>query len=270
MFASRPAATAPKVRVPLKNVALPNEHGVWGFWLEPSLLGLLLAPSLAGLALSLAALAAVLAQHPLSLTLADRRRGKRYPRTVLAERFALGYGFCAALLFALALLNAASLHFLLPLLVALPFALTQLIYDRLNRSREALPEVVGALALTAVAPAVLLVGGGLWPLALLAWAVLALRNLGSVVYVRERVKVARKQEPQARFVLALNVAVTLVVLSFAALDLWSWGLLLPFGLLLGRALLGMSRWHLPLKAKHVGMLELLWGFLVVASAGLLL
>ena len=39
------ATTTPSVR--LKAIALPPEHGAWGFLLEPIVLGLLVAPSLA-------------------------------------------------------------------------------------------------------------------------------------------------------------------------------------------------------------------------------
>ena len=44
--------------VPLKSVALPTEHGGWGFTLEPLLLGLLLSPGLPTLGLSLPGLLA--------------------------------------------------------------------------------------------------------------------------------------------------------------------------------------------------------------------
>src|SRR5947209_5867668 len=62
-------------RVRLRPVALPVEHGGWGFSLEPVALGLLVAPSLLGLFLSVTTLAAFLARHPLkiamSIALAD-------------------------------------------------------------------------------------------------------------------------------------------------------------------------------------------------------
>ena len=47
------SATAASQRVRLKSIALPPEHGAWGFLLEPLLAGLLIAPSWAGLCLAL-------------------------------------------------------------------------------------------------------------------------------------------------------------------------------------------------------------------------
>ena len=80
-----------------KPVAIPAEHGGWGLLAEPVVLGLVIAPAPAGACLALAALAGFLARHPLRLWLLDRRKGVRYPRTALAERFFLGYAALAAL-----------------------------------------------------------------------------------------------------------------------------------------------------------------------------
>ena len=41
-------------RVRLRSIALPTEHGGWGFTLEPILLGLLVAPTWAGFGLAVA------------------------------------------------------------------------------------------------------------------------------------------------------------------------------------------------------------------------
>ncbi len=78
--------------VRLRPIALPVEHGGWGFLGAPIVLGLWVAPSVAGFWLSLAALGVFLTRQPLKLALGDRQRGKRYPRTVWAERFVVLYG----------------------------------------------------------------------------------------------------------------------------------------------------------------------------------
>src|SRR5512132_874137 len=84
-----PSAPSPAPRVPWRRVVMPTEHGGWAFLGEPVLLGLLAAPSVAGALWALAAIAAFLTRQPLRLAAGDRRRGKRYPRTVQAEQ-ALG------------------------------------------------------------------------------------------------------------------------------------------------------------------------------------
>jgi hypothetical protein len=58
---------APTPRVSWRALALPVEHGGWGFVVEPLVLGLVLVPSGAGACLAGAALAAFLVRHPLRL-----------------------------------------------------------------------------------------------------------------------------------------------------------------------------------------------------------
>ena len=90
----------------IRPIALPVEHGGWGLLFEPIVLGLLLAPSLAGLFLSVGAMGAFLARHPFKLAVGDWRRGRRIPRTALAERFAVLYVCIATLGLAVAIKTA--------------------------------------------------------------------------------------------------------------------------------------------------------------------
>src|SRR5437764_8878495 len=140
----------PQNRVRLKTVALPVEHGGWGLSLEPVALGLLVAPSLPGLFLAFATVGAFLTRHPLKIVVADRRRGRRFPRTPVAERFALLYACGAALGLLAAIKTAVGGEFLLPLALSAPLVSVQLIYDAKGRSRELLPEVSGSIVLASV------------------------------------------------------------------------------------------------------------------------
>ena len=69
--------------VALKPIVIPNEHGGWGFLLEPVILGLLVAPSWAGVLIAVAAVFGFLTRQPLKFAMQDAMRGKRYPRTRL-------------------------------------------------------------------------------------------------------------------------------------------------------------------------------------------
>jgi YwiC-like protein len=120
-------------RARLRPVALPTEHGGWGLTLEPAALGLLVAPSAAGFLLALAALFAFLARHPLKIVAGDRRRGRRFPRTALAERFALAYSLASSASFAAALAVAPAHKFLYVVAAAAPLAAAQLYFDLAGR-----------------------------------------------------------------------------------------------------------------------------------------
>lgn len=174
----------------IRPVALPSEHGGWALLLEPALAGLIAAPSAAGLWLALAALGAFLTRHPLQIALADRRRGKRYPRTALAERFVIGYALVALGAAAMAFAGAAY-AFWPALLAALPPAAIQLTYDLRRRGRTLPAELAGALALCCLAPAITLAGGRDAGAALALGALLAVRALPAILYIRVRLRAAR-------------------------------------------------------------------------------
>lgn len=245
----------------LRSVAIPAEHGGWGFLLEPVVLGLLVAPSAAGLLLGLSALGLFLARHPLKLAVADYRRGRRFIRTGLAERFALLYS-AAAILGLAGALALAGTGILLPLLLALPLAALQLAYDFNNRTRDAVPEIAGPVALAAVGGSITLAGGWTLPPALALWALLAARAVPSVLYVRARLRLEHgRPSPRLPAVAASGLAALL------ALALWRAGLtpLLAAAALmalLARAWLGLYR-RRPALARTIGFREMGFGLLTV-------
>ena len=170
-----------------RTVALPTEHGGWGFTLEPVALGLLAVWSPAGLLIGAAALGGFLAHRPARLVLGDLRARRRADRTPAAGLFAAGYGLAAA-----AALGAAFVvtdhPFWPPLAAALPLLAIQAAYEVSRRTRDPVREVLGPAALGSVAAAVALAGGMKATPALGLWLVLAARVLVSVPYVRVQVR----------------------------------------------------------------------------------
>jgi len=167
--------------VRIKTIALPAEHGGWGFLLEPIVLGLLLAPSVAGVYLALSAVATFLARQPLTLVVLNRSRPS--PRTALARRFAILYLVIAISAFAAAIVFAEH-GFILPLAMAAPLACVQLIYDCSGRRRVLLAEVAGTIAIASLVAALALADG--WPrgASFALWAIVVARAVPSILYVR--------------------------------------------------------------------------------------
>jgi hypothetical protein len=253
-------------------VALPVEHGGWSLTLEPVALGLLVAPSPAGFLLALATAGAFLARHPFKIVAADRRHGRRFPRTAVAERFLLLYGGVALASGLAAAAAAPGYSFLLPLLAALPFASAQLAYDAVGRGRSLFPELAGSFGLAAVAPAIAMAGG--WSLipSLGLWALLAARALPSILYVRARLRLLHGQAPSAVPTVAAHIA------ALASVALLAWAGVAPltaaaaFLILLLRAAAGLSAAGAKGSAKRVGICEICYGAVTVAAvaAGYLL
>src|SRR5512132_420742 len=122
------------MRVRLRPIALPAEHGGWGLLFEPIVLGMLLAPSWVGLFISVTATGLFLARHPFKVAIGDWSRNRHLARTGLAARFALLYFVIATLALAFAIKTGGA-GFLLPLIFATPSALIQLFHDSVGRSR---------------------------------------------------------------------------------------------------------------------------------------
>ena len=243
---------------------LPTEHGGWAFLIEPILLGLLVAFSGTGLLIAVAALAGFVARQPLRLLVMDRRRGKRYPRTALAER---AFAACA-LTGALALAAGASVAahaFLLPLGLAAPLAALSLSLDLGRRSREAAAEVGGALALGATAAAIALAGGWRTGPALALWAILAARTVPTVLYVRARVRLDRGEPAGIAGSLTAHAIAVALVTGLATRGLAPWMAVGAVALLTLRCAYGLSPVRPVLRTAWLGISELAFGLVTVLA-----
>lgn len=254
--------------VRLRPVALPGEHGGWSLLLEPIALGLLIAPSLTGLFLSLAAVAAFLTRHPLKLAIGDLRRKRNTRRTTLAKRFVLLYSAVAVLSFAFGLVTTHT-SFLLPLIVAAPFVIVQFIYDAKGQSRALLPEISGAIGIASIATAISLAGGMSAPVAWALWALLATRAVPTIMYLRVRLQRLRGNAEPSTAPLTTHVMALVIGIVLAAMGLISRLAVGALAVLLVRAVAGLSSKDLTVRAKTLGLRELLFGvvFVLAAAAG---
>ncbi|HSQ25055.1 MAG TPA: YwiC-like family protein [Pyrinomonadaceae bacterium] len=248
----------------IRPVALPVEHGGWGLVLEPIVLGLLLAPSLVGLLLSITAMGAFFARHPLKLAAGDRRLHRRSKRTALAERFALLYLLIATLALALAIKSGGA-AFLLPLLLASPFAIMQLSYDSLGRSRALIAELAGSISIGAVATAIALAGDWQRPAAFGLWAILAARTVPTILYLRARLRLLRRKSASPRGVIIAHALAILIVSGLAWLSVVPFLSVVALTILLLRAVLGFSRFDKRVTAKKLGLRELCFGAMTVLA-----
>lgn len=207
----------PVTRAPWKAVALPTEHGGWGLTLEPCLLGLLVAPSLAGAALAAATFLAFLVRTPLKLALVDRRRGRRLARTALATRIA---AVESLLLVALALLATALAgpRLWLPVALAAPLVAVEAWYEIRSRGRRLVPELAGAVGVSAAAAAIAVAGGAALPLAIGLWLVLAARGATSIPQVRAQIASLHGRAVSPATTVAGDLGALALAATAAALD----------------------------------------------------
>lgn len=249
-----------------RSVAIPTEHGGWGLTLEPVLLGLVLAFSWAGLAIGLAAFVAFLVRTPLKLAVVDRRRMRSLPRTRLAARIAaVELGLLGAL--GASALWSAGFQWLVPVIIATPLVAVELWFDIRSRSRRLVPELAGAIGISAVAASITLAGGASWRLAVASWMILAARAVASIPYVRTQiVRTRRGSSPLRSTDLFQLLGATI---GFAAVAVSTKTLVgaVAVAVLAGAQAMTLRRTHIP-PVKVIGLRQMAGGLAVVAATAI--
>ncbi|MGZ8867831.1 MAG: YwiC-like family protein [Thermoanaerobaculia bacterium] len=247
-FVARPVPT-------LRPIAWPSEHGGWGFLFEPILLAMIVAPSWTGALIALAFVFGFLLRQPLKFALQDALRGKRYPRTSWCWMFAAGYATAAGLALSAALvLEGPSI--LIPLGLAAPLAITQIVYDATNKGRSLFAELGGATAMTSSAVAIAIAGGMRIVPAFALAGIVAARLVPTIVYVRTLVLRSHRKDASSLPPLMLHAAATAAVAAFAPL-----AATIAMIVLFARAAWGLS--HPPLPAKAIGWREIAFGAITI-------
>ena len=249
-----------KSKIPARSIALPVEHGAWGFLFEPLFVGLILAPSLAAPSLALFVVGAFLTRQPLKFLIADWRGKKRLPRTALALKFALifggiaGFGLLGTLLF-------APMQSLIPFVIVAPIVVYLIIQDAARQSRELLPELLAAFALSSSVAALALAGGFSIMFASVLWALMLARLIPSVLYVRSRLRLEKGKDFSQFGVIAAHVLALAIIGAFYYFGLSSLLTVLMAVFLTGRAAFGLSSFRRSMKAKAIGIREVIYGVL---------
>jgi hypothetical protein len=257
----------------MRSVALPTEHGGWGLTLEPGILGVLLAPSAAGVLLAGAAMLAFLVRTPLRLVLRHQLRpGERTStelgsaRRQLASQVAIVELLAIGFALAGTALVAEDPNWMWPLVVAMPMFAIAFLFDLRASSRHLVPEIVGSVAVAAVAAMGTLAGGGSGAMALGAWLILSARVLSSIPHVRAQVRRihGREAPPWAGIIgdlAALGTAAVAVVLEPSLLvgAIAIGGLVVVQRITLARP---------PRPAKILGVRQMALGFAVVGATAI--
>jgi hypothetical protein len=241
-------------------VALPTEHGGWGFTLEPIVLGLAVAPGLAGAGLAAAALAVFLARRPFRLLAEDLRSRRRLPRTASASQVLAVCVVVAGVGLAMAAWRGDS-RFWWAVAAALPAAAWQVGADLSRRSRAFLAEAAGAVTMGAAAPAIALAAGWEAGPAFALWAVAAGRGLPSILFVRAQIRRTRGEPASPGAAHAAHGMALAALAGLAAVGALPWAAPGAIAGLWAWAVVGLRRPAVP--ARTLGWTQVLAGLLVV-------
>jgi hypothetical protein len=193
----------------------------------------------------------------------DRSRGRRYPRTVAAER-----AFAVLMCFAVAALAAAFTFArgnMLPALgPAVPFAVLALALEWTGHPRAWPAELAAPLALGAVPAAMALAQGWPVPAALGLWGALATRIVPTVPYIRARVRLDRGERTTLVWPLMLQLAGILWAAWLARQHVAPRLVIVAAVLLALRAAYGLSPWRPRSRVMVLGLTEVAFGLATVA------
>jgi hypothetical protein len=231
---------------------LPSEHGSWSLMLTPFVIGagvaVVAVPRVNALAILLcfiAAMALFLARQPLALWVRIRRGRARRSDERAASGWSLLLGGIAALAgTGLILLGRAAVMWLaIPAAAVLAITLAM---GAVLGPRRLATELVGVVGLALAAPAAYVAAAGILNFTAGAvWAISALHNVISVLYVRLRIDQRHDRASRSEAVIAVvGHLVSLAAVIGAALAGWLPPLVgLPIAILLARAL--VVAWHKP-------------------------
>ena len=258
--AALPSSSSP--RSLWRDVVQPKEHGSWSLALEPVALGLIAAPSLPGSALGIAVVAGFLMRRPAKIAWIDRSAERRArARAALAIGATIGLGAFVA---SGALTDPRLAAALLPAAIGSALFLT---FDLRNDGREGPAELCGAFAFASLPAAFVVAAGGSWAAAgLLAFAMIV-RAGPTVLAVRAWVRGAKQGRiPRAAIVAPAAIAF-LAVVGLARSGALPVALVAATGALLLRAAIYAALPADALRARTIGLVELVLGAAYVAVAG---
>lgn len=252
--------------VSIRSVALPTEHGGWGFTLEPIILGLLAAPSATGWEIAAAALGVFLARRPVKIFSTDVVRGRWLPRSTIAFVVALAYG-SLALTGAIGAIVTTDGPFWWPLLAAAPFAIYSLRADAHSQNRALLPELSGSIAMGSTVAAITIGAGWSWVPAFGLWLVLAARDVAAIVLARGQVRRFKNKPVDTTRIFLVQFAAIGGVAVAAATGIVPWLGVVAIALLAIVSVTSLMR--PPVPARVVGWTQMGVGLMValVTAAG---
>lgn len=258
------ATTKAKPTIPARSIALPIEHGSWGFLFEPLVLGMVIAPSIAAVFISLMVIGAFLLRQPLKFLLGDMRQGRTLPRTVIARRFTFWYAPLTLIGLA-GILVTATPSSLLPFVAVAPLAIYLMVQDVARQSRELVPEILAAIFLSATPASMVIAAGSTWPVAISLSLIMIARLVPSIVYIRNRLNLEKGKPYSTAAPAAVHAVAIAGVAILAQYGLAPWLSVAMLGILFLRSAAGLSRFRRPTPAKVLGIWEVIYGVLMVTA-----
>ncbi len=244
----------------IKIVAIPAEHGASVMLGESLLAGLLVAASGKGMLPAFGWLFLFLMSNPFKILLKDISHQVFTNRTSMALWFCSGFGILALGFFVGTYILSGPL-FMIVFAGVIPLGLIHLWTVVKAGKKEFTAELSGVLSLGAVAASIVLAAGHSYAQAFVLWAILAVRAVTSIIYVRERLNQSHGKINNYGLVNFVHIA------GVALLGMLVLAHLVSSLLFIAGFLLVIRLWFLyqrqPITAKNLGLQESVLGIAFV-------
>jgi hypothetical protein len=253
-----------KSRIPAKSIAMPLEHGAWGFLFEPLLAGLLIASTVSGAFIAIFIVGAFLCRQPLKFVAGDLMSGKRLPRTPVAVRWLVYFSTIAAF-GAVGIFFTVEPRSLIPLVLCAPAAVYLIMQDASRKSREMLPELLGATVLASSIASLTLAAGHSYLFAGAMWLTMVSRLVPSVIFVRNRLRLEKRKDHSLAWPFLIHAAALVVLAVLLFYGLGSILTVAVAAFLMARSATGLSAARKQRTAKQLGVREVVYGVVYALS-----
>ena len=245
-------------------VAIPKEHGSWGFVLEPLLLSLFVAFTLEGLLLALATFFLFLSNQPLKIA-ANKSSSKKFKSTGVAV---FSFYFLVALM--LLVLPVTNLKFneLLVFSVALLLMPIYLFAVLKKHSRNLFVELLPIFSMTLIGVAIVMIDNSFSFSPIVFGVLLLSRAIPTVIYIVAKVKETKGFDFSALPTHTLNIGFSLFVIYASLTGLLPSLSILGAILLTARSAIGFSKFSFAKTIKQIGVMEFIYGSLFVLINGI--
>ncbi len=243
----------------ITKIAFPQEHGSWGFFLEPLALGLIVAYSYEGLLVALGSFFIFLAHQPVRIFFDGKTAQSDKSKSFAVLLVYLGVA-ALSLWKAIVMVNLSSM---LPFFVAIALMSGFLLVELKTRKENFIARLIPPLAVDLIAVTIVNAGGWDIPKSVAFYWVLLGRSVTTSFYIHEKLKKLRKQKFDAGYIFASH-AVILIALTFTA-----WSGLTPYlamvsvVVLLIRSAIGLKT-EKKTNVRKIGLWEFAHGIIFVA------
>ncbi len=253
-----------KSKVNIRQIALPIEHGSWGFVLEPLILSLIVAYSFPGLLLAVCTFFMFLSHQPIKILF--KNKPDDYNKKI-AIFFLIIYLLVILVLFVFVLLSV-KLQSLIPFGLSLVVMIIYLSNLYNQKNRELINELSAPISISLLVLSILLFKNWQLEYVISFWIILLSRSVQTTFYVHTKLLMYKKKKYNLSVSIIISVFFTLLLIILAKLKLAPSLAYFASILLFFRTVWGLFVTKNHFKVKTFGILEFVYGATYLALVAL--